>query len=1065
VTTPQAESARTIYDVFLSHNGADKPHVEALAGRLEDEAGLKPFLDKWHLVPGEPWQEALEEALDQSRTCAVFLGPSGLGPWENEEMRVALRKRVGKKSFRVIPVLLPGAQPKENESLPSFLVGLTWVDFRKGLDDEEQFQRLIAGIRGNPPGRLSLSPSTARPLTNLPAPLQTLLDAVLDSAKELALSEEQVEAIKAHRPADLREYRLCRIAEWSQSQYTLDKRFVNLSMIIDKGAHEWHRLPADEFRFNDLRHVLEKRKEDKALVLLGAPGSGKSTLLRRLQLDHSADCLREENRQVSFFLSLNRYAEDKTGHRPAPFEWLAREWNRQHPELAANHKLEDLLRDGRALLLLDALNEMPHRGADDYGELIEQWQAFVMEAAGRGNRILFSCRKLDYSARLSTDELPVPQIEVQPMNAEQMREFLQAYSPKHQERIWRELDGSPQFGFFQTPYFLKMLCELAARLQGDLPKGRAGLFTGFVRQALERECVKKDALFKAGSLLDERDHNKLLLREWAHPFDLPERGVLIRSLGNLAYRMQEKQRSNENSQVRIKYDDAVALLDHPNAKDILKAGTALNVLDDDRATDDILFFHQLLQEYFAARRLAKEPKPDLVHVEWSADQADPPLQQVLAELADGDPLPNLPQTGWEETTLSAVPMAKDPEAYMRMLMAHNLPLAARCAASGEAPVSQALKREIQHALIARTRDQQADLRARIAAGEALGIIGDPRFVLKAGKHGEFLLPPLVEIPAGTYPIGDNKSEYSFEKPACKVKLASFQIGQFLVTNAEYKCFMDAKGYEDEQWWDSEESKAWLQGKLSMEGIKQQLRSYRKTVQGWGEEGILDRVRQNRWTTETAENWIERCNMSDEEYEELLEEWFPEGTTYRQPDFWDDTRFNSPAQPVVGVTWFEARAYCNWLTATSGTNERIFRLPTEVEFEAAARGGKGRAFPYGKKFESSRCNTFESHIRRTTPVGIFDNATPEGAYDLSGNVYSWTLSIYDQQRFPYPYKPNDGREDIHLADINRVLRGGSWSGDHIAARAVYRDDLHPASRSDVIGFRVVCSVRPPSLLNR
>ncbi|HEU0177896.1 MAG TPA: toll/interleukin-1 receptor domain-containing protein [Blastocatellia bacterium] len=93
-----------LYDVFLSHQSGDKPLVEAIAARLVDEQGVSPFLDKWHLIPGAPWQEALEEALDQSRTCAVFLGSSGLGAWENEEMRAALDERVRNKSFRVIPV-------------------------------------------------------------------------------------------------------------------------------------------------------------------------------------------------------------------------------------------------------------------------------------------------------------------------------------------------------------------------------------------------------------------------------------------------------------------------------------------------------------------------------------------------------------------------------------------------------------------------------------------------------------------------------------------------------------------------------------------------------------------------------------------------------------------------------------------------------------------------------------------------------------------------------------------------------------------------------------------------
>ena len=145
------------YDVFLSHNSDDKDVVERIAAQLEDEAGLKPFLDKWHLVPGEPWQESLEEALDLSATCAVFLGPNGLGPWENEEMRSALEDRVHDKSFRVIPVLLPGANPKRSATLPRFLRRLTWVDFRQGLNDQGAFRYLVAGICGNPPGRSSIA--------------------------------------------------------------------------------------------------------------------------------------------------------------------------------------------------------------------------------------------------------------------------------------------------------------------------------------------------------------------------------------------------------------------------------------------------------------------------------------------------------------------------------------------------------------------------------------------------------------------------------------------------------------------------------------------------------------------------------------------------------------------------------------------------------------------------------------------------------------------------------------------------------------------------------------------
>jgi formylglycine-generating enzyme required for sulfatase activity len=138
------------YDVFLSHSGADKPAVEELARKLS-AAGTAPFLDKWHLVPGEPWQEALEKALDESRTCAVFLGPGGMGSWQNEEMRSALATRADDDDFRVIPVLLPGSFEPRMEELPRFLRRFTWVDFRAGLQDEDAFHGLLSGIRGTAP--------------------------------------------------------------------------------------------------------------------------------------------------------------------------------------------------------------------------------------------------------------------------------------------------------------------------------------------------------------------------------------------------------------------------------------------------------------------------------------------------------------------------------------------------------------------------------------------------------------------------------------------------------------------------------------------------------------------------------------------------------------------------------------------------------------------------------------------------------------------------------------------------------------------------------------------------
>jgi TIR domain len=142
------------YHAFLSHNGADKPLVEKLAAELE-KRGLSCWLDKWNLVPGDPWQKAIEQALGQCDTCVVFFGPHGLSPWHNEEMQLSLQRRANAREgkLRVLPVILPGGQRAKEGDLPGFLQGTTWVEFRQSVEDEDALHRLVCGIKGIPPGR------------------------------------------------------------------------------------------------------------------------------------------------------------------------------------------------------------------------------------------------------------------------------------------------------------------------------------------------------------------------------------------------------------------------------------------------------------------------------------------------------------------------------------------------------------------------------------------------------------------------------------------------------------------------------------------------------------------------------------------------------------------------------------------------------------------------------------------------------------------------------------------------------------------------------------------------
>lgn len=779
---------------------------------------------------------------------------------------------------------------------------------------------------------------------------------------------------------------------------------------------------------------------DPALVLLGPPGSGKSTLLRHFELDNAQTVLAAStdndltHAPATFFIALNGYGTRGSDPPPRPHDWLRERWADQNPDLPP---LDALLRERRVTLLLDALNEMPQTGP----EPLQRWKAFLAELTQRypGNRVLFSCRSLDYSATLSSKDLPVPQVRIEALSDAQIQEFLQLYCPAHHAVLWDNLADSPQLEVLRSPYFLKLL--VAQTTAGEIPAGRAALFGGFARQALQREIEADNPLFQPGLLLGERDRSRFgQPRLWKTPHELPRQGILFAKLSALAFQMQARRQQGEASQVRIGYPDALDLLAHDRGDEVLKAGEALGVLEEDLGRDEVLYVHQLLQEYFAARWLAAHPEPGWVRVEWRADQVSPNLQDTLAGLADSDPLPPLPGTGWEETAVLAAAMTDRPDAFVTDLMAANLALVGRCAAQPDVSVSAGVQDRIRQALIQRTQDPAADLRARIAAGLALGELGDPRFQRRQGPHGEYLSPPLIALPGGAYAIGSDEGLYEDEAPVHAVDLQPFQLGQFPVTNAEYALFMKAGGYEDDRWWETEAAQAWRRGESTAAGAKQQVRENRQFFEAHYDE-IRDWQRQGRITSQQADLWEEIAHMDDNTFDALLEEWYPPGRQ-TQPAFWNDEAFNNPAQPVVGICWYEARAYCAWLSAQTGQS---FRLPTEAEWEAAARGRAGRRYAYGDAFDATLCNAFESHIRRTTPVGVFPGGeTPEGLIDLTGNTWDWTSSLFQ----PYPYIADDGREDP----------AGDARRGHISGSVVFVQTPFPYVAAQIQGAHWRCPLR-------
>lgn len=179
----------------------------------------------------------------------------------------------------------------------------------------------------------------------------------------------------------------------------------------------------------------------------------------------------------------------------------------------------------------------------------------------------------------------------------------------------------------------------------------------------------------------------------------------------------------------------------------------------------------------------------------------------------------------------------------------------------------------------------------------------------------------------------------------------------------------------------------------------------------------------------------------------------ENANWTKPHYWGDARwFGDDRLPVVGVSWYEAHAYCQWLAETTG---KPYRLPDEAEWEKAARGIDGRIYPWGNDWRERISNTSELDMGCTARVGKFSPAgdSPYSAADMSGNVVEWCASRWsDKHVYPEEVAP--------IIFLPRALRGGSWEFDALSARCSFRGRNSPDRRILSFGFRVACSVSAP-----
>ena len=224
----------------------------------------------------------------------------------------------------------------------------------------------------------------------------------------------------------------------------------------------------------------------------------------------------------------------------------------------------------------------------------------------------------------------------------------------------------------------------------------------------------------------------------------------------------------------------------------------------------------------------------------------------------------------------------------------------------------------------------------------------------------------------------------------KIPNKPYSIAKYPITNAQFAKFIEAGAYTQRKWW-------------TKEGWK-----YRK--QGWHFDG----------------------------------RWKPSRIAWCKPRFWDDPLWNGRNQPVVGVSWFEAVAFCLWL---SGITDEKIMLPTEKQWQYAAQGDDRRIYPWGNEWDCKRCNNSVKpcHHNSTTPVNHYEGKGNSifGVVDMIGNVQEWCLTDYDTRT-----------NDIESKTMNRTIRGGSWNSTSIAHfRCDDRNRYLPNLASQSNGFRL------------
>ena len=773
--------------------------------------------------------------------------------------------------------------------------------------------------------------------------------------RELAHLDGLIERLSQHEPRyvplsgeETPEQRLERVLK----DLVMPSDFVLEAFGMDDSAHCAGHEPVEPVVYQDVLEAyraLPERHDVRRLAVLGEPGAGKSFSLGRIACELARKAKDDEKQPVPVFVALGLW----TDANETLDAFLVR---RSVPLLAED--LQTLRCEGRLLLVLDAVNEIPpgQRSAK---------VATIAELARKEDvaALVLSCRARDFEAELKS-QLAFDTLKLLPLRPLQVRDFLRQSLvlthgdtqgrrraedkfwqiaggeavrevwrvweragasfelfwtaeevPKEpdvngatswqQDELWRNLRGNPRslIRLAENPFLLTVMMQLTV-----IPPNRAQLFGGFLKVLHERERRTREKRGDAASVP--------MLTAW--------RAVLVQ----VAEALQRVDGREGDDGART----ALARADWPAALDEAMLVFSIDASLLQAVDGELRFAHQLLQESLAAdvlldaSRSGRRPASDF----W-------PEQRGWK------------RTGWEVVAEIAGEACGADEAAQYKLIEWLSASAPKVASDVWEHLNRpALPAELRQAIAAQWCPRLTDIRAEPAAESRAAI-------------GEWLGALDLDHRPGTGLRPDGVPDIAW------VRIGDFEIGRYLVTNRQWQAFIDDTGYRNDRWW----------------------------------------VRLAKRMEPQAPQWSE------------------------------------PTAPRETVSWYEAMAYCRWLSAKLGMT---VTLPTERQWERAARGVKGRQYAWGDEWTSDLTNA-DYRFQRTTPVGLYpDGATPEGIHDLTGNVWEWCLNEYEDTQNIDP-----------TSTAQRVLRGGSWHTSTERCRAAYRYSFGPDPRHNDLGLRLVRAV--------